>query len=179
MNEKRKEILKKCEIIDKVKHDLNNIEKFDEIYSNFKVKSIVNNYPKIINDSEPSSIILNKVYNPSDVVNINNDKNLSFFINGKNYLDFCKISDKNNSKNIKEKISKSYIEKNIDLLTRKKIENQLQKSIENKKEDEKINKKERQKKKIQDMIEALKQKRNTSNKSHKSNNNNYKNNNNI
>ena len=178
MNEKRKEILKKCEIIDKVKHDLNNIEKFDEIYSNFKVKSIVNNYPKIINDSEPSSIILNKVYNPSDVVNINNDKNLSFFINGKNYLDFCKISDKNNSKNIKEKISKSYIEKNIDLLTRKKIENELQKSIENKKEDEKINKKERQKKKIQDMIEALKQKRNTSNKSHKSNNNNYKNNNN-
>ena len=78
MNEKRKEILKKCEIIDKVKLDLNNIEKFDEIYSSFKVKSIVNNYPKIINDSEPSSIILNKVYNPSDVVNINNDKNLFF-----------------------------------------------------------------------------------------------------
>ena len=66
MNEKRKEIIKKCENIDKVKQDLNNIEKFDKIYSNFNIKNIEQNYPKIINDSEFSSIILNEGFNSSN-----------------------------------------------------------------------------------------------------------------
>ena len=169
MNEKRKEIIKKCENIDKVKQDLNNIEKFDKIYSNFNIKNIEQNYPKIINDSEFSSIILNEGFNSSNEKYFNKYNNLTFFNNVKNDFDLSKNNEKENSKINKNKLAKNY----IDILNRKKIEIELNKNIENKKDDENINKKLKKDKK-----ESLKQKQKNSNKDYKSKINNFKSNNN-
>ena len=168
MNEKRKEIIKKCENIDKVKQDLNNIEKFDKIYSNFNIKNIEQNYPKIINDSEFSSIILNEGFNSSNEKYFNKYNNLTFFNNVKNDFDLSKNNEKENSKINKNKLAKNY----IDILNRKKIEIELNKNIENKKDDENINKIQKKVKK-----ESLNQKRKNSNKDYKSKINNFKSNN--
>ena len=54
MNELEDEIIKKCESIDKAKQDIDNIEIFEEIYSDFKIRYMPENFPKIIRDSEPS-----------------------------------------------------------------------------------------------------------------------------
>lgn len=167
MNEKRKEIIKKCENIDKVKQDLNNIEKFDKIYSNFNIKNIEQNYPKIINDSEFSSIILNEGFNSSNEKCFNKYNNLTFFNNVKNDFDLSKNNEKENSKINKNKLAKNF----IDILNM--IEIELNKNIENKKKDENINKKQKKNKK-----ESLKQKRKNSNKDYKSINSNFKSNNN-
>ena len=153
MNEKRKEIIKKCENIDKAKQDLNNIEKFDKIYSNFNIKNIEHNYPKIINDSEFSSIILNEGFNSSNEKYFNKYNNLTFFNNVKNDFDLSKNNEKENSKINKNKLAKNY----IDILNRKKIEIELNKNIENKKDDENINKIQKKVKK-----ESLNQKRKNS-----------------
>ena len=169
MNEKRKEIIKKCENIDKVKQDLNNIEKFDKIYSNFNIKNIDQHYPKIINDSEFSSIILNEGFNSSNEKCFNKYNNLTFFNNVKNDFDLSKNNEKENSKINKNKLAKNY----IDILNRKKIEIELNKNIENKKDDENINKIQKKVKK-----ESLNQKRKNSNKDYKSKINNFKSNNN-
>ena len=141
MNEKRKEIIKKCENIDKVKQDLNNIEKFDKIYSNFNIKNIEQNYPKIINDSEFSSIVLNEGLNSSNEKYFNKYNNLTIFNNVKNDFDLSKNNEKENSKINKNKLAKNY----IDILNRKKIEIELNKNIENKKDDENINKSKKKK----------------------------------
>ena len=129
MNEKRKEIIKKCENIDKIKQDLNSIEKFDEIYSDFKIKNIGHNYPKIINDYEFSSIILNEEFNLSDEKYFNKYNNLTFYnIENRNFY-FSRNNVKENSKiNNANKLAKSY----SDILKRKKIELEFHKSIENK-----------------------------------------------
>ena len=129
MNEKRKEIIKKCENIDKIKQDLNSIEKFDEIYSDFKIKNIGHNYPKIINDYEFSSIILNEEFNSSDEKYFNKYNNLTFYnIENRNFY-FSRNNVKENSKiNNANKLAKSY----SDILKRKKIELEFHKSIENK-----------------------------------------------
>ena len=169
MNEKRKEIIKKCENIDKVKKDLNNIEKFDKIYSNFNIKNIEQNYPKIINDSEFSSIILNEGFNSSNEKYFNKYNNLTFFNNVKNDFDLSKNNEKENSKINKNKLAKNY----IDILNRKKIEIELNKNIENKKDDENINKIQKKVKK-----ESLKQKRKNTIIDYKSIISNFKSNNN-
>ena len=110
MNEKRKEIIKKCENIDKVKQDLNSIEKFDKIYSNFNIKNIEQNYPKIINDSEFSSKILNEGFNSSNEKYFNKYNNLTFFNNVKNDFNLSKINEKENSIINKNKLAKNYID---------------------------------------------------------------------
>ena len=169
MNEKRKEIIKKCENIDKVKQDLNNIEKFDKIYSNFNIKNIEQNYPKIINDSEFSSIILNEGFNSSNEKCFNKYNNLTFFNNVKNDFNLSKNNEKENSIINKNKLAKNY----IDILNRKKIEIELNKNIENKKDDENINKIQKKVKK-----ESLKQKRKNTIIDYKSIISNFKSNNN-
>ena len=80
MDETEEDIKKKCEIIDKAKEDFNNIERFEEIYSNFKIQNMPQNYPKIIRDSEPSSIVLNEEHDFNEDQNYYNDKNLTYFI---------------------------------------------------------------------------------------------------
>lgn len=102
MNEIDKDILKKCENIDKVKKDLNNIDKFESIYSDFKIKKTFRNFPKIIRDSEPSSIVLNEE-NDNDEQNFFDDINLTYFITGNLYLMLVKIVKKRIQKMIRVK----------------------------------------------------------------------------
>ena len=155
MNEIDKDILKKCENIDKVKKDLNNIDKFESIYSDFKIKKTFRNFPKIIRDSEPSSIVLNEE-NDNDEQNFFDDINLTYFITGNPLFDSSKNSEKENSKNDKSKIAKSYIDINKDILSRKALENKIIINLENKKIENIIKEKQRRKKKILDIIENIK-----------------------
>ena len=74
MNE---ELIKKSENIDKNKEDLSIIEKFEHIYSNFKIAKHSPKISKIIKDEEPSPIIH---------INDNEDEN-NFFLDEKNLYD--------------------------------------------------------------------------------------------
>ena len=153
MNELEDDIIKKCENIDKAKQDLDNIERFEEIYSDFKIRYMPENFPKIIRDSEPSSIVLNEEHNILDDQNLFDDKNLTYFAIGNPRFDFSKISEKDFSKISNEKMAKSYLDTNKDILNRKKIENELLKSLEIKKGIARINERKRQRQKIHDIIE--------------------------
>ena len=152
MNLTENEIIKKCESIDLVKQDLNNIKRFEEIYSNFKIQNIPQNYPKIIRDSEPSSIILNEDYFFFDEQNYNIEKNLTYFMSENSLF---ALSQKEDSKNNNIK-AKSFIELKQEKLSKKALEEEIRKNLEYKKEHEFINKKQKYRKQIHDKIEKMK-----------------------
>ena len=156
MDEIEEEIKKKFESIDRAKEDFDNIARFEEIYSNFKVQKIPQNYPKIIRDSEPSSIILNEDHNFFEEQNYDNDKNLTYFISENSFFVLSKNSEKENSKYNKDLLAKSYIDINKEVLSKKALELEIRKSLENKKGENLINDKERKRKKIHEIIENMK-----------------------
>ena len=178
MDEAEEDIKKKCESIDKAKEDFNNIERFEEIYSNFKIQNMPQNYPKIIRDSEPSSIILNEEHDFNEDQNYYNDKNLTYFISENSLFALSKNIEIDNSKNNNDKFAKSYIDLNKEILkyinlclvlefimiilirnilSKKALEMEIRKSLENKKElNNFINDKERKRKKIHDILEIIK-----------------------
>ena len=157
MDETEEYIKKKCEIIDKAKEDFNNIERFEEIYSNFKIQNMPQNYPKIIRDSEPSSIVLNEEHDFNEDQNYYNDKNLTYFISENSLFVLSKNIERDNSKNNNDKFAKSYIDLNKEILSKKALEMEIRKSLENKKElNNFINDKERKRKKIHDILEIIK-----------------------
>ena len=147
------DIIKKCENIDKAKQDLDNIQRFEEIYSDFKIRYMPENFPKIIRDSEPSSIILNEEHNILDDQNLFDENNLTYFARGHPLFDLSSNNEKDFSKISKEKIAKSYFDTNIDILNRKAIEMELLKSLEIKKGIARINERKKQRQKIHDIIE--------------------------
>ena len=157
MDETEEDIKKKCESIDKAKEDFNNIERFEEIYSNFKIQNMPQNYPKIIRDSEPSSIVLNEEHDFNEDQNYYNDKNLTYFISENSLFALSKNIEIDNSKNNNDKFAKSYIDLNKEILSKKALEMEIRKSLENKKElNNFINDKERKRKKIHDILEIIK-----------------------
>ena len=157
MDETEEDIKKKCESIDKAKEDFNNIERFEEIYSNFKIQNMPQNHPKIIRDSEPSSIVLNEEHDFNEDQNYYNDKNLTYFISENSLFALSKNIEIDNSKNNNDKFAKSYIDLNKEILSKKALEIEIRKSLENKKElNNFINDKERKRKKIHDILEIIK-----------------------
>ena len=124
MNEKDEEIIKKFQNIDKAKEDIINIEKFEEIYSNFQIKNISPKIPKIIKDEEPSSIMMNDDNNFLDDNNFF-DKNLTHFIDGNQFLGLDKSNEKENSKD-NNKSSRTHFESKKEALSQKRLQKKIQ-----------------------------------------------------
>ena len=165
MDETEEDIKKKCESIDKAKEDFNNIERFEEIYSNFKIQNMPN-YPKIIRDSEPSSIILNEDHDFNEEENYYNDKNLTYFISENSFFALSNNYEKNYSKYNKDKLAKSYIDTKKEILSKKALEMEIRKSLENKKAQiNLINDKQRKRQKIKDILENIKKNKKNKRKS--------------
>ena len=165
MDETEEDIKKKCESIDKAKEDFNNIERFEEIYSNFKIQNMPN-YPKIIRDSEPSSIILNEDHDFNEEENYYNDKNLTYFISENSFFALSNNYEKNYSKYNKDKLAKSYIDTKKEILSKKALEMEIRKSLENKKAQiNLINDKQRKRQKIKDIMENIKKNKENKRKS--------------
>ena len=154
MNEKDEEIIKKFQNIDKAKEDIINIEKFEEIYSNFQIKNISPKIPKIIKDEEPSSIMMNDDNNFLDDNNFF-DKNLTYFIDGNQFFGLDKSNEKENSKD-NNKSSRTHFESKKEALSQKRLQKKIQRNLENKKGDKIINEKEIKRKKFIQMIEIIK-----------------------
>ena len=154
MNEKDEEIIKKFQNIDKAKEDIINIEKFEEIYSNFQIKNISPKIPKIIKDEEPSSIMMNDDNNFLDDNNFF-DKNLTYFIDGNQFLGLDKSNEKENSKD-NNKSSRTHFESKKEALSQKRLQKKIQRNLENKKGDKIINEKEIKRKRFIQMIEIIK-----------------------
>lgn len=157
MNEAKKAIIKKCESIDLAKQDLNNIERFEEIYSGFKIQNIPQNFPKIIKDSEPSSIIFNADDYFDDQIFFA-DKNMTYFISENSFFTLSRNSQKDDSKS-NNKIAKSFIGFNKEKLIENKLELKLRKTLEKKKAEYFINYKQRKRKEIHELLDINKKNR--------------------
>ena len=159
MEQIEEDIKIKFENIDKAKKDLDSIKRFEEIYCNFKILNAPNNYPKIIRDSEPSSIGLNEEHTLLEEKDQNN-KNLTYFITENSFFSLSD-DEKENSRNNNNinKLAKSYVELNREKLNIQALEIELRKKIEEKNSNFLLNEKRKQRKKIHDIINNNKMKK--------------------
>ena len=206
------EIIKKCKGIDKAKEDLSIVEKFEQIYSHFMISKRSPRIPKIIKDEE-SLIISNRNNNEEEISldekNLYNKKYADYLVR-KPSKELNKINDNQvhedsfeNEDNKKNKIIKNLIQQSKELISKKILDNEIKQinkikinsdffkekgknedskniiELDNKNEATKREKK----KKIQNIIEKMKQNKQKYRKSKEKINiekvNNYKNNKNI